>query len=251
MKTGLKKKIDRAVGKAIHDWDMILENERILVGVSGGIDSQVLLNVLFSLRKRAPVNFDILPVHIDAGFEKPFAKELEHYAVNTYGALKVEYKDYGLLAHSAENRENPCFLCSRLRRKRLFEIAKEQGCKKIALGHNKDDIIETLFINICYAGRIATMKPRQSFFKGDLEIIRPLSYVEKKDIILFGKMFNLPEFKNNCPSADKTKRCEIRDLLEKLYKSNKHIKGNIFRSMSNIAVDYLLDIKNDRHSESA
>ena len=228
MKMGLKKKIDRAVGKAIHDWDMILENERILVGVSGGMDSQVLLNVLFSLRKRAPVNFDILPVHIDAGFEDSFAKELEHYAVNTYGALKVEYKDYGLLAHSAENRENPCFLCSRLRRKRLFEIAKEQGCKKIALGHNKDDIIETLFINICYAGRIATMKPRQSFFKGDLEIIRPLSYVEKKDIILFGQTFNLPEFKNNCPSADKTKRGEIRDLLEKLYKSNKHIKGNGF-----------------------
>ncbi len=250
MKTGLKKRIDRAVGKAIHDWDMIRENERILVGVSGGMDSQVLLNVLFSLKKRAPVNFDILPVHIDAGFKDSFAKELEHYAVNTYGALQIEYKDYGLLAHSAENRENPCFLCSRLRRKRLFEIAKEQGCKKIALGHNKDDIIETLFINICYAGRIATMKPKQSFFKGALEIIRPLSYVEKKDIIRLCQLFNLPEFKNNCPSANRTKRSEIRDLLENLYKHNKHIKGNIFRSMSNIAFDYLLDTKNDRHSKS-
>ena len=250
MKTGLKKRIDRAVGKAIHDWDMIRENERILVGVSGGMDSQVLLNVLFSLKKRAPVNFDILPVHIDAGFKDSFAKEFEHYAVNTYGALQIEYKDYGLLAHSAENRENPCFLCSRLRRKRLFEIAKEQGCKKIALGHNKDDIIETLFINICYAGRIATMKPKQSFFKGALEIIRPLSYVEKKDIIRLCQLFNLPEFKNNCPSANRTKRSEIRDLLENLYKHNKHIKGNIFRSMSNIAFDYLLDTKNDRHSKS-
>jgi tRNA 2-thiocytidine biosynthesis protein TtcA len=250
MKTGLKKRIDRAVGSAIHDWDMIRENERILVGVSGGMDSQVLLNVLFSLKKRAPVNFDILPVHIDAGFKDSFAKELEHYAVNTYGALKIEYKEYGLLAHSAENTENPCFLCSRLRRKRLFEIAKKQGCKKIALGHNKDDIIETLFINICYAGRIATMKPMQSFFKGALEIIRPLSYVEKKDIIRLGKLLDLPEFKNNCPSANKTKRSEIRGLLETLYKHNKHIKGNIFRSMSNIAFDYLLDTKNDRHSKS-
>ena len=250
MKTGLKKRIDRAVGKAIHDWDMIHENERILVGVSGGMDSQVLLNVLFSLKKRAPVNFDILPVHIDAGFDGSFAKELEQSVVNTYGALQIEYKDYGLLAHSVENRENSCFLCSRLRRKRLFEIAKEQGCKKIALGHNKDDIIETLFINICYAGKIATMKPRQSFFKGTLEIIRPLSYVEKNDIILLGKLFDLPEFKNNCPSANKTKRSEIRGMLEILYKQNKHIKGNIFRSMSNIAVDYLLDTKNDRHSKS-
>ena len=250
MKTGLKKRINRAAGKAIHDWDMILENDRILVGISGGTDSQVLLKILFSLKKRAPVKFDILPVHIDAGFDDSFAKELEHYIENTYGALKIEYKDYGVLAHSDANRENPCFLCSRLRRKRLFEIAKEQGCKKIALGHNKDDIIETLFINICYAGRIATMKPRQSFFKGDLEIIRPLSYVEKKDIILLGKLFDLPEFKNNCPSANKTKRSEIREMLETLYKHNKHIKGNIFRSMSNIAVDYLLDTKNDRHPKS-
>ncbi|MBC2704951.1 ATP-binding protein [Desulfobacula sp.] len=250
MKTGLKKRIDRAVGKAIHDWNMISENERILVGVSGGMDSQALLNILFSLKKRAPVNFDILPVHIDAGFEGSSAKALETYIKDTYGVLKIEYKDYGIRAHSDKNRENPCFLCSRLRRKRLFEIAQEQGCKKIALGHNKDDIIETLFINICYAGRIGTMKPRQSFFNGTLDIIRPLSYVEKKNITLFGQMFNLPEFKNNCPSADKTKRGEIRKLLETLYKHNKHIKGNIFRSMSNIAPDYLLETKNDRYPKS-
>ncbi|MBU8847899.1 MAG: tRNA 2-thiocytidine(32) synthetase TtcA [Desulfobacterales bacterium] len=250
MKTGLKKRIDRAVGKAIHDWDMISENERILVGVSGGMDSQALLNILFSLKKKAPVNFDILPVHIDAGFEGSFAKELENCIKDTYGTLKIEYKDYGVLAHSDKNRENPCFLCSRLRRKRLFEIAQEQGCKKIALGHNKDDIIETLFINICYAGRIGTMKPRQSFFNGTLDIIRPLSYVEKKNITLFGQLFDLPEFKNNCPSADKTKRGEIRKLLETLYKHNKHIKGNIFRSMSNIAPDYLLEAKNERHPKS-
>ena len=250
MKTGLKKKIDRVVGKAIHDWDMILENDRILVGVSGGKDSLVLLKILFSLQKRAPVKFDILPVHIDAGFKDSFAKELEQYIKNEYGALIIEYKDYGVLAHSDDNRENPCFLCSRLRRKRLFEIAKEQGCKKIALGHNKDDIIETLFINICYAGRIGTMKPVQSFFNGALDIIRPLSYVEKNQITLFGQLLNLPEFKNNCPSANKTKRSEIRRLLETLYKHNKHIKGNIFRSMSNIAFDYLLDTKNDRHSKS-
>ena len=99
MKTGLKKRIDRAVGKAIHDWNMISENERILVGVSGGTDSQALLNILFSLKKRAPVNFDILPVHIDAGFEGSFAKELETYIKDTYGVLKIEYKDYGIRAH--------------------------------------------------------------------------------------------------------------------------------------------------------
>ena len=243
MKTSLVKKIDRVVGRAVHDWNMILDNERILVGLSGGQDSQTLLKILFSLQKKSPVKFDILPVHIDPGFKDPFAKELENYVENNYGRIKTEYKDYGLLAHSDENRENPCFLCSRLRRKRLFEIAKENHCKKIALGHNKDDLIETLFINICYAGKIGTMKPKQSFFKGELDIIRPLAYVEKKDIIQFCKLFNIPEFKNNCPSAGKTKRSEIRDLLETLYKHNKHIKGNIFRSMSNIATDYLLGDK--------
>jgi tRNA 2-thiocytidine biosynthesis protein TtcA len=220
---------------------MISEGERILVGISGGKDSQALLNVLFSLQKKAPVKFDIIPVHIDAGFEGSFTKDLETYVKAKYGSIRIEYKKYGLLAHSKENKENPCFLCSSLRRKKLFEIAKEQGCKKIALGHNKDDIIETLFINMCYSGKIGTMKPKQSFFNGTLDIIRPLSYVEKNDIIRFCQLHDLPVFKNNCPSADKTKRIEIRTMLEELYKHNKNIKGNIFRSMSNIAFDYLLD----------
>jgi len=209
--------------------------------LSGGLDSQALLNRLFSFQKRAPISFEVFPVHIDAGFEGPFSNELKTFVNETYGPLRIEYTDYGQLAHSEENTENPCFLCSRLRRKKLFEIAKELGCKKIALGHNKDDIIETLFINIFYAGKIGTMKPKQSFFSGDLDIIRPLSYVEKKDITTFCKRFNLPEFKNNCPSADKTKRGEIRQMLETMYTHNKHIKGNIFRAMSNVATDYLLD----------
>ncbi|MCP4669861.1 MAG: tRNA lysidine(34) synthetase TilS [Desulfobacula sp.] len=250
MKSSLKKRIDHSVGKAVHDWNMILENDRVLVGVSGGKDSQALLKILFSLQQKAPVKFEILPVHIDPGFKGSSAKKLETYIENNYGRLKIEYKNYGLLAHSHENKENPCYLCSRLRRKRFFEIAKELGCKKIALGHNKDDLIETLFINICYAGKIGTMKPRQSFFKGTLDIIRPLAYVEKQDIIQFCKLFKIPYFKNPCPSAGRTKRSEIRNLLETLYKHNKNIKGNIFRSMSNIAADYLLDTKNDRYSKS-
>ena len=239
------------MGKAIHDWDMIRENERILVGVSGGKDSQALLDLLFSLKKKAPIRFDLFPVYIDAGFDDSFARDLGSYVEAAYGPMKIEYKDYGVKAHSDQNTENPCFLCARLRRKRLFQMARENNCQKIALGHNKDDIIETLFINMFYAGRIGTMKPRQSFFDGALDIIRPLSYVEKKDVTLFGQRCDLPEFVNNCPSADRTKRSEIRAMLEKVYKHNKHIKGNIFRAMSNVAADYLLDIKNDRHPKSA
>ncbi len=241
MKNSLKKRMDHAVGKAIFDWNMIRDNEKILVGISGGNDSQVLLNILFSLKKKAPVDFEILPVYVDAGFEGSFAGELGQYVEDSYGPLKIEYKDYGILAHSQENTENPCFMCSRMRRNRLFEMAKEEGCQKIALGHHKDDIIETLFINMFYSGKIATMKPRQSFFDGTLDIIRPLSYVEKKDIVPFAQSIGLPEFKNNCPSADKTKRTEIRHMLEDLYRHNKNIKGNIFRSMRNIVPEYLLE----------
>lgn len=241
MKNSLEKKIAHSVGKAIFDWNMILDKEKILVGISGGKDSLVLLNILFSLKKKAPVDFEILPVHIDAGFQDSFAEGLGKYVEQTYGPLNIEYKNYGILAHSDDNTENPCFLCSRLRRNRLFEMAKDQGCKKIALGHNKDDIIETLFINMFYAGKMATMKPKQSFFAGTLDIIRPLSYVEKKDILRFAQSLGLPEFRNNCPSADKTKRTEIRQMLEDLYKHNKNIKGNIFRSLRNIVPEYLLN----------
>ena len=241
MKSSLKKKIAHSVGKAIFDWKMILDKEKILVGISGGKDSQALLNILFSLKKKAPVNFEIIPVHIDAGFQDSFAEDLGRYVEQAYGPLKIEYKNYGILAHSPENTENPCFLCSRLRRNRLFEMAKEQGCQKIALGHNKDDIIETLFINMFYTGKIATMKPKQSFFGGTLDIIRPLSYVEKKDIVKFAQSLGLPEFRNNCPSADQTKRTEIRQMLEDLYNHNQNIKGNIFRSLKNIVPEYLLN----------
>lgn len=234
-----------ACGKAVFDWKMISDKDRILVGLSGGQDSQTLLHLLFSLEKKAPIKFDILPVHIDPGFEGSIAQELEAHVGSNFTSLRIEHTDFGLQAHADTNRENPCFLCSRLRRNRLFDLAGELGCNKIALGHNKDDLIETLFINMFYAGKIGTMKPRQSFFQGTLDIIRPLAYVEKKDIGRFAQAHEIPVFANNCPSADRTKRIEIRQMLEAVYKNNTNIKGNIFRAMGNIASDYLLEMKHD------
>lgn len=243
MNRGLKKRILHGTGKAIHDWEMISDEDRILVGVSGGKDSQTLLHLLSALQKKAPVRFDLVPVHIDPGFQGSFVGGLKTHVDENYDSLQVEYTDFGVKAHAAENRENPCFLCSRLRRNRLFEIAREMGCKKIALGHNKDDLIETLFLNIFYAGKIGTMKPKQSFFSGALDIIRPLAYVEKEDIVRFSRMEKLPEFVNNCPSAGLTKRSEVREMLEGLYRKNKNIKGNIFRAMGNVASEYLLETR--------
>ena len=126
------------------------------------------------------------------------------------------------------------------RRKRLFEIADELACNKLALGHNKDDIIETLFLNICYSGEISTMVPFQPFFKGKITVIRPLAFADERRIRDFAKEQNFPEFVNPCPSANNSKRQEIKDTLNRLYKTNSKIKGNIFRAMSHVKTEYLL-----------
>jgi tRNA 2-thiocytidine biosynthesis protein TtcA len=127
-----------------------------------------------------------------------------------------------------------------MRRKRLFEIADEIGCNKLAFGHNKDDIIETLFMNMCYAGEISTMLPYQRFFEERFALIRPLAFVDEEIIRRFAEENEFPEFVNPCPTAKTSKRQLVKSLLKQLYKSNRKVKGNIFRSMSHVRVEYLL-----------
>lgn len=232
--------LNRAVGKALHRYDMIEDGDRIAVGLSGGKDSLCLMQILNDRLPKIPINYELFAIYIDPGFEKGFGSELKAYAMKMGYSIRVESTDYGILAHSSKNRENPCFLCSRLRRKRIFEIADELGCSKIALGHHKDDIIETLLLNMFYAGEISTMVPLQPFFKGRFKIIRPLSFVDEDLIKKFAGQNNFPDFINPCPSAGDSKRKEIKDLLDRLYKSNRKIKGNIFNSMTNVRTDYLL-----------
>jgi len=232
--------LNRAVGKALHRYDMISDGDRIVVGVSGGKDSLTLMYVLSERQARIPVKYELFAVHIDPGFEGGFSEPLKNYCKQQGFTLRVEYTDYGVVGHSSVNRENPCFLCSRLRRKRLFEIAHELGCNKVALGHNKDDIIETLFLNIFYSGEIGTMVPSQTFFQGLFTVIRPLAFVDENRIKTFAKKQEFPEFVNPCPSATNSKRRQIKVLLNDLYRSNNKIKGNIFRAMSHVRMDYLL-----------
>lgn len=233
------KVIKRNVGKALHQYDMISHKDRILVGLSGGKDSFILMWILNERLKRIPIDYKLYPVHIDLGFDGGFSKSLAKYCSRIGIELRVEYTDYGVLAHSSENRENPCFLCSRLRRKRIFEIADELRCNKIALGHNKDDIIETLFMNIFYAGEISSMMPSQSFFQGKFSVIRPLAFVDEDVISRFAKEKSYPVFKNPCPSIESSKRHEIKNILKQLYRNNKKVKGNIFRAMHHVKMDYL------------
>ncbi len=236
----LLKSVNRDVGKAIHHYDMISHGDRILVGVSGGKDSLTLLWILNERLSRIPIEYKLFPVYIDPGFPDGFADELCEYSRRIGFDLWVEKTDYGIVAHNAANLENPCFLCARLRRKRIFEIADELDCKKVAFGHHKDDIIETFFLNMCYAGNISTMRPVQSFFKGKISIIRPLAYVDEDRTRRLAKNWEFPVFHNSCPYADISKRKEIKQLLNQLYKSNRKIRGNIFRSLRNVNPDYLL-----------
>lgn len=227
------------MGQAIGRYQMIADGDRIIVGVSGGKDSLTLLWMLSERRDRVPIDYTLLPVYVDPGFEPSFADAL-HALVKTMGHdLIVEKSDFGPVAHSKTNRENPCFLCSRRRRQRLFEKAAELDSRKVALGHNQDDMIETLFINLCYAGELSAMLPQQVLFKGAITVIRPLAHAAEKEIRRFTEQRGIPVFTNSCPSSGHTKRQEIKTILNNLYEQNHKIRGNIFRAMHHVNLEYL------------
>ncbi len=227
------------MGKAIHRFGLIQDGDRIMVGVSGGKDSLTLLHLLHERRKRVPIQYDLIPVHIDLGFGSKREEGLKEYFESQELPYYIEFTDIGKRANSPENRENPCFLCSWERRKTLFQLAHRFKCNKIALGHHKDDIIETLLLNIFYSAEMSTMLPLQPLFKGKIALIRPLALIEERQIERFAKEKGLPFGPSGCPVSGKTKRKEIKDLLRNLEQSNPKIKGNIFRSLSNIKMDYL------------
>ena len=231
--------LNRCVGKALHRYGLIADGDRILIGVSGGKDSLTLLWSLHERLRRVPIDYQLFGAYIDPGFDGGFADELTAFCRKSGYHLTVDFTDFGLRAHSPENRENPCFLCAWNRRRRLFEIADELGCNKLALGHHKDDMIETLFMNICYAGEISTMLPRQSLFDGRFTVIRPLAMTDEHIIKKFAAEMKFPSLNNPCPSSDTSKRSEIKDMLAQLHKSNKKIRGNIFRAMHHVKLDYL------------
>lgn len=238
------------MGKAIHRFGLIQDGDRILVGVSGGKDSLTLLHLLQERRKRVPIDYELVPVHIDLGFDSERAEILKNFFEAQSLSYHIESTDIGKRANSPENRENPCFLCSWERRKSIFHLAHRLKCNKVALGHHKDDIIETLLLNIFYSGEISTMLPVQSLFKGKITLIRPLALVEEKKIERFAREMGLPFGPSGCPSSGKTKRKEVKELIEALERKNRKVRGNIFRSLSNVKLDYMLCRVEDKRERS-
>jgi tRNA 2-thiocytidine biosynthesis protein TtcA len=235
----LEREVRRLVGRAIHRYDQIAHRDRILVAVSGGKDSLVLLWNLRERLNRIPIRYELVAVHIDMGFDPGPGEQLEAFLQGEGFAHQVVRTDYGVRAHGPENRENPCFWCARLRRTALFHKARELRCNKIAFGHNQDDFIETFLINICYSSQVACMLPRQPFFGGEIVVIRPLVLLPSATVERYRRRLGLPDIPNPCPSVDHNRRRELRMLLETLYRGNPKVRGNIFHAMSNVKHAYL------------
>ncbi len=235
----IPKQINRLIGQAMHTYSMLADGDSVLIAVSGGIDSLVLAAILQQWQKKAPIHYAITAIHLDMGFKESgivpsLEKQLERHKI----PLDIEWTDFGRRANN--NKKSGCFHCARNRRTRLFDLAREKKCNKLAFGHHKEDIIETFFINVLYGGNISTMVPSQPLFDGKLTVIRPLAFLDKKQIITIGDDFGLQAMDNPCPLSKTSKRETVRQLLNDLYKKDENIKGSIFAALGNVRQDYLL-----------
>jgi tRNA 2-thiocytidine biosynthesis protein TtcA len=234
------KEMKRLMGKAIYKHNMTEEGDHILVSVSGGKDSMSLLWLLRERIERIPIDYQITAVHVDPGFGFDSANRMRSFFKEHGFRHEIIESDCGPRAHSPENLENPCFLCSRLRRKAVFEIADKLKCNKIAMGHHKDDIIETLFLNLFYGASISPTMPVQNFLNGKLKVIRPLWMADESIIEKYAENMELQMIDLGCPTAGSSKREEIKEMLKGFYGRSKKIKGNIFHAIQNVKPEYLL-----------
>ncbi|MCS7227708.1 MAG: tRNA 2-thiocytidine(32) synthetase TtcA [Endomicrobia bacterium] len=240
-KTKLIQQVERKVGKALGDYKMIKENDKILVAVSGGKDSLTLLEVLKNKQKILPVKFDIFAVYINFGFysKEEFTTQLENYF------LQNSIKYYIIKKTLSEtHKKKYCFWCSWNRRKEIFLLAKQLGCGKVAFGHTLDDIAVTFLMNVFYHGEISTMSPVVKMFNGEIYIIRPLVYVTEEETQKYAEYKNLPVNKFQCPYYYDENTIQHRkylsNLLLDLQKYWPNIKLNIFNSLKKIKLEYLV-----------
>ena len=237
----LSKAVNRKIGQAMHSYTMLADSDRVLIAVSGGVDSLVLSWILKHWLHKAPIHYEILAAYIDNGFDSSTSDKVAEQLQNIGVPFLIEKTDYWRRAAAAEEGKSVCFHCARLRRNRLFAIAQEQSFNKIGFGHHKDDILETFFINLLYAGNISTMVPKQKLFDGRIHIIRPMAYLEKEDIMEIAAAASIVPVKNPCPQDNDSKRQEARRVVASLSKLGPKVKSNIFAALANIRRDYLLE----------
>jgi tRNA 2-thiocytidine biosynthesis protein TtcA len=229
--------LSKKVGKAITDYRMLSEGDRIAVAVSGGVDSLTMLKILNDRRSFVPIKYETLAVHIDLGYRCIHPKILSDYFERNGYKYHIERVD---ILKGTTRKNISCFWCSWNRRKTIFEVAAKNNCNKVALGHHKDDIIQTILLNLFFHGEISAMSPRQELFEGRLTIIRPLAYVEKREITRFAKSTNFPCPKCKCPNSAISNRTRIAKIINDLRRVCPEVKTNIFRSTKRIKKEYLL-----------
>jgi tRNA 2-thiocytidine biosynthesis protein TtcA len=240
----LYKRIKNRVGRAIADFNLIEDGDRIGVAVSGGKDSYTLLHILEELRKRAPVRYEIVAINIDSGYPGFRADIIEEHLREHGFASHMEKTDhYGIIKEKRRSDSSYCSFCARLKRGVLYSLAQRFNCNKLALGHHMDDFIETLLLNQFFVGSLKAMAPGMLADNGLTTVIRPLVYVAEEDIIRFSRNNRFPVVCCCCPVcgvADRQRK-RMKELLKELEKENPFVKKSLLKALANVQPRHLLD----------
>lgn len=239
----LEKTLLRDVGRAIADHQLITDGDKIMVAVSGGKDSYSLLVLLHALQKRAPVRFELLAVHLDQGQPGHDVRPLETWLQQHGYAYRILREDtYSVVIEKIPEGKTYCSLCSRLRRGILYSAATRLGCNKIALGHHRDDAIETLLLNLFFSGKLAAMPARLTSDDGAHVVIRPLIYCAEETLARFAAERKFPILPCNlCGSQSQAQRKQVKALLDQLERQYPKIKQTMLAALGNVVPSHLLD----------
>ncbi|MBO7341838.1 MAG: tRNA 2-thiocytidine(32) synthetase TtcA [Clostridia bacterium] len=225
------------VRRAVDDYEMIAEGDRIAVGISGGKDSLALLAGLAGLRYFYPKKFELVALTVDMGFDGVDFSAIEALCRELDVPYHVKKTEIAQIIFDIRKEKNPCSLCAKMRRGVLHSTAKDLGCNKIAFGHHFDDVVETFMLNLFHEGRIGCFQPVTYLSRADITLIRPLIYMPEKDVRYFANRENLPVVKSPCPADGHTEREEMKKLLDTLERQHKGIRHRIFGAISRGEID--------------
>ena len=239
----LAKRLSRLAGQAIGDFDMIRHGDRVMVCLSGGKDSYGLLDVLMTLRSRAPIDFDILAFNLDQRHPGYPAEVLPNYLKSLGLTFHIEVQDtYSVVKRVIPEGKTMCGLCSRLRRGVIYRVAKEMGATKIALGHHADDVLETFFLNMFFGGKLKAMPPKLISDDGHHIVIRPLAYVRERDLARYAQLKQFPIVPCDlCGSQETLQRKQMKDMLGQWEKQFPGRIESLMRSLTDIRPSHLMD----------